>query len=149
VAVADPVVDSPLTTADKLALCLHAAAGTPFNWQRWNCAHFAAAWVLVATGRRIDLGMVAADNPRAWTAALTAAGGMRRHTSAQLGAPARPACLALPGDVVMLPGRLMPAALGVCVGERIACVGSPAGVAWQPIAVATASWSLADIGGAA
>lgn len=138
-----------LNTEDKLALFLQAAAGTPFSWARWNCAHFAASWVLVATGRTIDFGIAAADAPRPWAAALAAAGGIRRHASAQLGAPWRPACLAQDGDVVTLPGRLVPDALGICVGGRIACVGAPAGVAWQPLLKATGCWQLADIAGAA
>lgn len=138
-----------LTTADKLALFLQACAGTPFSWARWNCFHFTAAWVLVATGRTIDAGMPAADGPRPWAAALATAGGMRRHATAQLGARWRPACLAQDGDIVTLPGRLVPDALGICVGERIACVGSPAGVAWQPLAAATGCWHLSEIAGAA
>jgi len=142
-----------LNTDDKLALFLQACAGTPFSWARWNCYHFAAAWVLVATGRNIDAGLpyvgTNADAALPWRTALADVGGIRRHASAQLGAPWRPACLAGDGDVVTLPGRLVPDALGICVGGRIACVGAPAGVAWQPLLKATGCWQLADIAGAA
>lgn len=138
-----------LTLDDKLALFLKACAGTPFDWAGWNCFHFASAWVLVATGRAIEPGFAVGASHRAWAAGLAAAGGIRRHTSAQLGAPWRPACLAGDGDVVTLPGRLVPDALGICVGGRIACVGAPAGVAWQPLLKATGCWQLADIAGAA
>lgn len=148
-AAAEITVTVTLTTADKLALFLEACAGTPFSWARWNCFHFAAAWVLVATGRQISAGMAEADGPRPWAAALAKAGGMRQHATAQLGAPWRPSCLAQDGDVLTLPGRLLPDALGICVGDRIACVGAPMGVAWQPLAVATGCWRLPEIAEAA
>lgn len=134
-----------LTLADKLAMYLQACAAMPFSWGRWNCAHFAGTWVQVATGRAVAPAAGPDDGPRPWARQLQQAGGMRRLVSALLGAPWHPAGLAQDGDVVTLPGRIVPEALGIRVGDRIACVGAPAGVAWQPAGQATACWRLAEV----
>lgn len=133
------------TLYQRLELWLQAVAARPFDWGAWHCGHFAADWVLAATGHRLALGLPAADDPRTWARNLAQAGGLRAHLKAHTGAPALPGCLAQVGDVVLLPGRVVPEALAVCVGERIACVGHPGGVVHRPLADARWCWRLDDL----
>lgn len=139
---------TPATLSLRLHAHLERCASLRFSWRDWTCADFAAAWVLQATGRGVAIGLPLQAAARGWVAALRQAGGMRVHASRQLRTAWRPACLAATGDVVMLPGRVVGEALGVCVGDRIACVGSPGGVAWQSLHAALACWPLADIAAA-
>lgn len=135
----------PHRIATRLDAHLQRCASLRFDWARWNCGDFAAAWVLQATGRSVPLGLPMATHPRAWAQALRQAGGMRVQVSRQLGVHWRPACLAATGDLVMLPGRLVGEAMGICHGDRLAVVGAPGGVAWRPLEEATACWPIAEI----
>ena len=133
------------TVYQRLDVWLRAVSARPFDWAAWNCGHFAADWVLAATGHRLALGLPATADPRAWSRALAQAGGLRAHVKAHTGAVALPGCLAQVGDVVLLPGRVVPEALAVCVGERIACVGHPGGVVQRPLFEARWCWRLSDL----
>lgn len=133
-----------MTTAQQLDQWLQAVAGRAFCWQTWHCGHFAADWVLAATGHKLALGLSQQQSPRAWAHALAHAGGMRTHLLRHTGAKALPACMAQVGDLMMLPGRLVPQALGVCAGSQVACVAHT-GVAMRPLLEAAACWRLADL----
>lgn len=134
-----------MQTAQRLNEWLAEVRGCAFDWADWHCGHFAADWVRFSTGHRLDLGLQSVGDPRGWARALADAGGMKAHLLRHTGARALPSCLAQVGDVVMLPGRVVPEALGVCVGGHIACVGTPAGVAMRPLADGRACWRLADL----
>lgn len=133
-----------MTTAQQLDAWLQAVASRAFCWQTWHCGHFAADWVLLATGHAMALGLPPQQEPRAWARALAQAGGMRGHLLRHTGAKALPGFMAQVGDVVMLPGRVVPQALGVCAGSQVACVAHT-GVAMRPLLEAAACWRLADL----
>lgn len=132
------------STAQQLGEWMAAVQTRPFDWKGWNCGTFAASWVLYATGYALGLGLPAVDCPRAWARQLAQAGGARAHLARHTGARALPGLLAQVGDVVMLPGRVVPEALAVCAGEQLACVGH-AGVVLRPLLEARHCWRLHDL----
>lgn len=124
-------------------LAAERAAAQPFSWRQNNCCHFAARWVVSATGRHwVSINMVGVSGPLA--ARRRVPFGLALHVSALLGMDARVVQFAQVGDLVLLPqaGHGVGAVLGVC-GGRVAWVLDPAG---QPgavdMALATMCWPL-------
>lgn len=138
----------PATTARQLSAFLATWAATPFDWAAAHCGHFAAAWLLLATGRHCLPPQAAAGGQRPLQRAVHAAGGLEPLVSAALGAAPRPANAAGVGDLVMLPGATTGGTLAICCGRTAACLG-PDGVVHALMAQALLCWPLADIPAAA
>jgi len=129
----------------RLAEFIQGAQKRPFVWGEFDCCLFAADWVMVATG--VD---VAADLRGKYKSETGAArvikkyGGIERMVDdllAPYGAIKLPIAKARRGDVCLLDTPLGEA-LGVCVGERIACATFN-GVAMAPMRSAQAVWMIA------
>lgn len=134
----------PATTARQLTAFLDAWAATPFDWAAAHCGHFAAAWLLQATGRHCLPPQAAAGGQRPLQRAVQAAGGLVPLICATLGAGPRPAATAAVGDLVLLPGATTGGTLAICCGRTAACLG-PDGVVHAPMAQALLCWPLPAI----
>ena len=137
-------------------LDVYLAAAQPFDWQRNNCAHFAAGWVLLASGRDVPpLWSALMRNTRAALRHLHRAGGRMAATAAadehfgqHLGG-----LYAARGDVVLLSvdpaaseagahcGMPLGMAWGVCTGGQIAALGV-GGVVFLPLTAESAAWRV-------
>lgn len=122
---------------------LAAQATRQFDWVRYNCCHFAAGWLLHATGRDPLAGMSTlrrrADVARtvaAWGGTLAAA------VSARLGAEALSPRLAQVGDIVLLDMGEGGTPVGICAGRVAVALRDDAGVAFVPMSQATHAWPL-------
>lgn len=121
------------------ALSGYLAACPPFDWQRMNCAQFAAAWV--HQRERVELfapGVAGKTESRRVLQRL--GGSLRAAVTAELARELVPAALARPGDVVLVE-RDGGQTLGICAG-RTAAVLTAAGVAHIPMQEALAAWHI-------
>ena len=128
---------------ERLAAAVAEARDRPFVWGRHDCVLFAADCVAAMTGVDLAAGVrgryrtpggAARHLARDWRV------GSAEGLATRLLGPAGPARHARRGDVVAVPTKLGPA-LGVCLGARAAFV-SREGLAFVPLAAATASWSI-------
>lgn len=132
-----------------MMLDAYLASAQPFNWATHNCAHFAAGWVRLKTGRDVLsewLGTM--QNTRAALRALHRAGGYKAAADRALGAHLSGAYAAR-GDVVLLQanpvarlaGRYCGMAWGICTGRQIAALGKQ-GLLMLPITAGSAAWRV-------
>ena len=137
--------------AAQLADYLLAARGAPFSWAAANCCHFAAGWVLFATGRSPMAGLPATPTAREALRLVQQLGGsLRAAWSRQLGAEPIPAAMAQVGDVVLIPAPIVPGETELRTGELVGiCAGMSAIVATAeghhahvPMSMAAAAWRL-------
>lgn len=125
---------------ERLDAFLAAQQHRAFTWGGFDCALFAADWVLACTG--VD---PAAPYRGAYSDGLEAArlqrqdGGLEAMITAALGEPIAPA-FAQRGDIVLLDAELRPTA-GVCVGWEAAAPGM-IGLEFLPMARASRAWRV-------
>jgi hypothetical protein len=136
-----------MNRARQLTEYLLACAGHRFDWSGCNCAHFAAAWVRLATGREALAGLPAHADVREWLRQVQRAGGVQPLVTAQLGCPPIAPAHAAVGDLVLLPGDVTGGTLGICAGSTAVCVADPGGTVHLPMAQALAAWRLAEVRG--
>lgn len=123
----------------RLAAYIDAHRDTAFAWGAFDCARFAAGWVIEATGEDPIADLVWTDQ-RSALATLKRLGGLRVAVEDRLGAPIS-AALAQRGDVVLheLAER---AGLGVCVGAEFAAPSADGGLVFAPMALARMAWRV-------
>lgn len=117
----------------------------PFCWHQRHCAHFAAGWVLAATGRNVLQGLPACRTMRAWAAYIRRVGGFEALVTRCLRCSPVPPAMAQLGDVVLLPGDVTGGTLGVCAGATAACLGEGGASVHLPMAGALAAWRLREV----
>lgn len=121
------------------ALSGYLAACPPFDWQRMNCAQFAAAWV--HQRERVELFVPGVSGKVESLRVLRRLGGsLRAAVTAQLARDPVPPSMARAGDVVLVE-RDGGQTLGICAG-RTAAVLTAAGVAHIPMQEALAAWHI-------
>lgn len=121
------------------ALSGYLAACPPFDWQRMNCAQFAAGWVYQR--ERVELFVPGVAGRAESLRVLRRLGGsLCAAVTAQLAREPVPPSMALPGDLVLVE-RDGGQTLGICVG-RTAAVLTAAGVAHITMQEALAAWHI-------
>lgn len=103
-----------------------------FAWQQANCLHFAGAWAAPHALQGVQMPGSAREVRRCLR--LAGVRSLREAVSSRLG-PEIPPALAQRGDVVLF-GRTV----GLCVGRLAALPLRDGGVAFAPMAEATAAW---------
>lgn len=118
------------------------AADRPFEWGTWDCGLMAADCVQAMTG--VD---IAAEFRGRYKTAKGARRVMRGDMSTMMtrvaatyGMPEIMPTLARRGDMVMVDTPLG-AALGICIGARVACTG-PDGLVFVPLSSALRAWRI-------
>lgn len=114
----------------QLGEYLAACAARTFDWSTWNCAHFCAGWVQMATGRIIDWA------PREQARLRRA---FAESVAQRSGLPPVDVADARLGDVLLTSAG----ALGICAGPVVAVLPDGPGVAFVPISLATHAWRVA------
>lgn len=134
----------PQSMGERLSTFL-AQPAAPFDWAGGSCAHWAAAWVLHATG--VQVALPAFDSPREALRAIEVAGGMAPAVDAALGVVAKPAGWAQIGDLVLYQtdGQGVGWALGICNGMVSAVRDESGSVVFLPTLQAAACWSLSEV----
>lgn len=121
------------------ALSGYLAACPPFDWQRMNCAQFAASWVYQR--ERVELFVPGVDGKVESLRVLSRLGGsLHAAVTAELARQPVAPSMARTGDVVLVE-RDGGQTLGICVG-RTAAVLTAAGVAHIPMQEAMAAWHI-------
>lgn len=119
-----------MSTDHQLGEYLAACAERAFDWSTWNCAHFCAGWVQLATGRAIDWApREQARLRRTFAASVAQRSGLQPVAVAD----------ARVGDVLLT----SEGALGICAGPVVAVLPDGPGVAFVPRALATHAWRVA------
>lgn len=143
---------TPNEVAQALAAYLDASSRSrvAFNWRDRNCCHFAAGWVLEATGRDVLAGLGVTPDGRAALRLVRAMGGsLEQAWTRQLGiAPVLP-LFARVGDVVLLPTSPLlvglGAAVGVCAGAQVACIDALGSTLFVPLSHGLRCWHLDQV----
>ena len=121
------------------ALSGYLASCPPFDWQRMNCAQFAAAWVYQR--ERVELFVPGVAGKVESLRVLRRLGGsLRAAVTAQLAREPVPPAMARPGDVALVE-RDGGQTLGICAG-RTCAVLTAAGVTHIPMQEALAAWHI-------
>lgn len=118
---------------------------TPFDWQTYNCCHFAARWVELVTGKNPMAGLEPTADLRAARKLIKSLGGsMVDAWTKQLGyGPLVTPNLAQIGDVVLLPIDENGAeAVGVCAGGIAAFVTDQGHVCFIQMDQVTHAWRI-------
>ena len=146
---------APASTAVLLTQFLAAHRAPAFSWATANCCHFAAAWVLHATGRDPMQGLASTPSARAALRLVRSLGGsLQAAWTRQLGRPPVPAAMAQVGDLVLMPTHAQPwlgevgtgALVGICVGPSVVVAGDLGGYLYAPLCGGTVAWRLRDEG---
>lgn len=127
---------------ERLWAVIEAAAEVPFNYGAHDCGTFAARCVDAMTD-----GTLEAELEGLWTDDASALGYVVSHggldviLSARFGEAVAP-LQARRGDLVMLPGEdATGRALGVCVGDTVACL-QQSGIVYAPLSSALCAWRV-------
>lgn len=117
----------------------------PFDWATASCAHWAAGWVLHATGVTVNLPDF--HDVRSARRVVKEAGGVAATVSAALGVPAILWARAQIGDLMMLPSDSdgVGYVLGICNGHVAAVRDEFGAVHFVPCSTAEAAWSMAAV----
>jgi len=129
----------------RLKAFLETHANRPFDWAKWNCCHFANAWVQELTGVTLDRGFLGACTgllparrilkQKGGVAGLFARA-CHRHGFTQV-----PRYYAQRGDLVLFKDQEGATAVGICCGESVAAVG-PSGLEYRAMSAATHAFRI-------
>ena len=113
-----------------------------FSWPSWNCWHFVSGWAAMKIGRDPLAGAVPRETSFLWHLWVARMGGIEAWVSRQLPEYAQaPACSAVAGDVVLLPGDSSAWVLGISNGRLSAALRSTVGIAFTD-AAPLATWKI-------
>ena len=117
----------------------------PFDWASASCAHWAAGWVLHATGVTVTLPEFA--DIRSARRVAAAAGGVDAAVSAALGVSPVSWARAQIGDLMLLPSDAdgVGYVLGICNGHVAAVRDERGAIHFVPCSSAEAAWPMAAL----
>jgi hypothetical protein len=139
--------------ARQLALYLAQPTPAPFDWRTNNCCHFAARWMVYATGFDPMAGLPETpDGRRALKLVQRLGGTLADAWTRALGRQPIAAALAQTGDIVLVPvapeGTAMQGtgqAVGICSGHQVILLDVSGRHAFLSVRSATCAWRLEGV----